>query len=79
MTNENQDIKHRLRALGLKQIDFIRVVEHLVGAAPSPVTVTRWAKGLIPTPPLASACVELLARLPAEARSELIQASKDRR
>ncbi len=76
MNIASQSIKTRLRELGLKQIDFIRIVNHLAGSAPSPVTVTRWTKGLISTPSLALACVELLARLPAEVRLELMQASK---
>ncbi|KAF5033257.1 hypothetical protein DSECCO2_608620 [anaerobic digester metagenome] len=76
MNSVDYDIKARLRELGLKQIDFIRMVDHLVGSAPSPVTVTRWAKGMIPTPALAAACVELLSRLSVEAREELVQASK---
>ena len=76
MNGTEYDIKVRLRELGLKQIDFIRIVNHLAGSAPSPVTVTRWAKGMIPAPALAVASVELLSRLSAEAREELVQASK---
>lgn len=57
-------LKQRLRALGLKQIDFLRLVEALAGSAPSPVTMTRWMTGQCQPTPLLVACIALLERMP---------------
>lgn len=74
-----REFKTTLKGLGLKQVDFIRVVAHLDRGTPSPlspVTVYRWTSGKTQIPALAAACLELLRRLPDPDRAALVDAAR---
>ena len=59
---------------GLKQVDFVRLLERLSGAKLGNVTVNRWCKGrdVGGPPPAAVAALRLYAMLDDEARTQLL-------
>jgi len=58
------DFKTELKACGLKQIDFIRIVKHLSGRDLSATTTYRWGKDASSASPVAIAFLMLLQRMP---------------
>lgn len=65
------DFKAELRSCGLKQADFIRIVNHLSDGNLAATTTYRWGKESTQTPPVAMALVKLLQRMDPDAVSQL--------
>ena len=67
--------KSELRALGLKQVDFARLLGHLTGTAPpAATTIWRWTKD--GPPESAGAALRLFAMLPETKRARLLSDAK---
>lgn len=45
MTDTDTPLRAELKRLGLKQVDFIRLVALVGGRAPNTTTVSRWCRG----------------------------------
>lgn len=71
------DFKAELKACGLKQIDFIRIVKQLSGRDLSATTTYRWGKDGTSASPVAIAFLKLLQRLPEEVVRDLASEAKE--
>ncbi len=69
------EFRAELAALGLRQIDFVRLLGILSGQPADAGTVNRWAMGRRAVPPLAVAVLALWARLPDAERRQILEDS----
>ena len=74
------DLRSKLKRLGLRQRDLVRVIQHLADSTtPSVGTVNRWVRGRCPVPSTVNAFLSLYGRLSEDDRFELLDASKESR
>ena len=66
------NFKRELKRLGLKQVDLMRLVQHLCGEPLHPVTMSRWASGEIETPAIVQAFLRLYELLAPETKEALL-------
>ena len=72
---DHEQFRAALKALGLRQTDFTRLLRYLSGQSVDPVTINRWATGKNPVPPTATATLKLLAMLPRAKLREITKAA----
>lgn len=64
MSDSRSEFAGKLRAAGLNQTEFRRLVERLGGGRLAQTTTSRWTKGTRTPPPCALALLALVARIP---------------
>ncbi len=69
------EFRAELAALGLRQVDFVRLISLLSEQPADPGTINRWAKGRRAVPPLAVAVLALWARLPGAEQRQILEDS----
>ena len=61
-----------LEALGLRQVDFVRLLGILSGQEGDAGTINRWAKGRRAIPPTVTAILALWRMLPPDKRKQIL-------
>ena len=69
------EFRAALEALGLRQVDFVRLLGHLSGQRADAGTINRWAKGRRAVPPLTVAFLALWRMLPEAKRRQILEDS----
>ncbi len=64
-----------LARLGLRQVDFARLLSHLSGEPPNQVTVNRWATGRRAVPPTVVALLTLWRMIPQAKQRQILDAA----
>ena len=67
------EFRAALDALGLRQIDFARLLSHLSGEQPNQVTVNRWATGRRAVPPTVIAILALWRMVPRTKQHKILE------
>ena len=71
MTEQSDIFRAELKAAGITQADFRRLIERLAGEEIGNRTVNRWATGDRAVPALAWAALRLYSMLPKKLRARL--------
>ena len=67
------EFRAALEALGLRQVDFQRLLAHLSGQPADAGTINRWAKGRRAVPPTVIAILALWRILPEAKRNQILE------
>jgi hypothetical protein len=74
---DHTEFRTTLARLGLRQVDFARLVAHLSGEKPNSVTVNRWAVGTCSVPPTVAAILRLWEMLPTARRKQILKTASE--